>query len=59
MVGFVLFVLFGLVVGFIARALMPGQQSIGLILTAIFRNSRLPARRLRRRNVGRWRWRSP
>jgi uncharacterized membrane protein YeaQ/YmgE (transglycosylase-associated protein family) len=35
MVGFVLFVLFGLVVGFIARALMPGQQSIGLILTAI------------------------
>ena len=32
---FVLFVLFGLVVGLVARALMPGRQPMGFILTAI------------------------
>lgn len=31
----VLFVLFGLVVGLIARALMPGRQSMGLLMTAL------------------------
>lgn len=30
----VLFLLFGLVMGFAARALMPGKQSMGLIATA-------------------------
>jgi uncharacterized membrane protein YeaQ/YmgE (transglycosylase-associated protein family) len=30
-----LFVLFGLVVGFLARAILPGRQSMGLIMTAI------------------------
>lgn len=29
-----LFILFGIVVGFLARALMPGRQSMGLIGTA-------------------------
>jgi uncharacterized membrane protein YeaQ/YmgE (transglycosylase-associated protein family) len=33
--GLVLFVLFGLVVGFLARAILPGRQSMGLIMTAI------------------------
>jgi uncharacterized membrane protein YeaQ/YmgE (transglycosylase-associated protein family) len=32
--GIILFVLFGLVVGFIARAVMPGTQKMGLIATA-------------------------
>jgi uncharacterized membrane protein YeaQ/YmgE (transglycosylase-associated protein family) len=31
----ILFILFGLVVGLIARALMPGRQPIGFILTAL------------------------
>jgi uncharacterized membrane protein YeaQ/YmgE (transglycosylase-associated protein family) len=31
----VLFILFGLVVGLIARALMPGRQPMGFILTAL------------------------
>jgi uncharacterized membrane protein YeaQ/YmgE (transglycosylase-associated protein family) len=31
----VLFVLFGLVVGLIARAVMPGRQSMGLLMTAV------------------------
>jgi uncharacterized membrane protein YeaQ/YmgE (transglycosylase-associated protein family) len=30
-----MFVLFGLVVGFLARAILPGRQSMGLIMTAI------------------------
>jgi len=33
--GIVFFVLFGLVVGLIARALMPGRQPLGFFLTAI------------------------
>jgi len=32
---FIAFVIFGLVVGLIARALMPGRQPIGFILTAL------------------------
>lgn len=31
--GIILFLLFGLVVGFIARALMPGRQKLGWIAT--------------------------
>lgn len=31
--GIVLFLLFGLVIGFVARALMPGQQKMGWIAT--------------------------
>jgi uncharacterized membrane protein YeaQ/YmgE (transglycosylase-associated protein family) len=31
----ILFILFGLVVGLIARALMPGRQPMGFILTAV------------------------
>jgi uncharacterized membrane protein YeaQ/YmgE (transglycosylase-associated protein family) len=30
-----LFIIFGLVVGFIARALLPGRQSMGLIMTSV------------------------
>lgn len=33
--GVLLFILFGLVVGLIARAIMPGAQPMGFILTAI------------------------
>ena len=33
--GLLLFVLFGLVVGFLARAILPGRQSMGLIMTAV------------------------
>jgi uncharacterized membrane protein YeaQ/YmgE (transglycosylase-associated protein family) len=33
--GVILFILFGLIVGLIARALMPGRQPMGFILTAI------------------------
>ena len=33
--GVIGFLLFGLVVGLIARALMPGRQPIGFILTAL------------------------
>lgn len=33
--GILLFVVFGLVVGFIARAIMPGTQSMGLLATAL------------------------
>jgi uncharacterized membrane protein YeaQ/YmgE (transglycosylase-associated protein family) len=33
--GLLLFVLFGLVVGFLARAILPGRQSMGLIMTSI------------------------
>ncbi|MBN9161306.1 MAG: hypothetical protein BGO98_41135 [Myxococcales bacterium 68-20] len=29
------FILFGLIVGFLARAIMPGKQSMGLIATAL------------------------
>lgn len=30
-----MFVVFGLVVGLLARALMPGRQSMGLLMTAV------------------------
>ena len=33
--GLLLFALFGLVVGFLARAILPGRQSMGLIMTAV------------------------
>ena len=33
--GLLLFVLFGLVVGFLARAILPGRQSMGLVMTAV------------------------
>ena len=33
--GILLFVVFGLVVGFLARAIMPGTQSMGLVATAL------------------------
>lgn len=32
--GILLFIVFGLVVGFLARALLPGRQSMGLLMTA-------------------------
>jgi uncharacterized membrane protein YeaQ/YmgE (transglycosylase-associated protein family) len=31
----VVFILFGLIVGFLARAIMPGKQKMGLIATAL------------------------
>jgi uncharacterized membrane protein YeaQ/YmgE (transglycosylase-associated protein family) len=31
--GLLLFILFGLVVGLLARAIMPGQQRMGLLMT--------------------------
>ncbi len=33
--GLLLFVVFGLVVGFLARAILPGRQSMGMVMTAI------------------------
>jgi uncharacterized membrane protein YeaQ/YmgE (transglycosylase-associated protein family) len=33
--SWILFILFGLVVGLIARALMPGRQPMGFIMTAL------------------------
>lgn len=30
-----MFILFGLIVGFLARAIMPGKQSMGLVTTAL------------------------
>jgi uncharacterized membrane protein YeaQ/YmgE (transglycosylase-associated protein family) len=33
--GIILFVVFGLVVGLLARALLPGRQSMGLLATAL------------------------
>lgn len=33
--GLLLFVIFGLVVGFLARAILPGRQSMGMVMTAI------------------------
>lgn len=33
--GLVAFILFGLIVGLIARAVMPGRQSMGLIATTL------------------------
>ncbi len=33
--GILLFIIFGFVVGLIARALMPGRQSMGLLMTAV------------------------
>lgn len=32
--GLLLFLLFGLFVGFLARAILPGRQSMGLIMTS-------------------------
>ena len=32
---FIAFALFGLIIGFIARALMPGRQRLGVILTSV------------------------
>lgn len=31
----VAFIIFGLIIGFIARALMPGRQRMGLLLTSV------------------------
>ena len=33
--GILLFIVFGFAVGLIARALMPGRQSLGLLMTAV------------------------
>jgi uncharacterized membrane protein YeaQ/YmgE (transglycosylase-associated protein family) len=33
--GILVFLLFGLVVGFLARAIMPGRQHMGLIMTSV------------------------
>lgn len=33
--GILVFIIFGMIVGFVARALMPGRQSMGLIMTAL------------------------
>ena len=33
--GILLFIVFGLVVGLLARALLPGRQSMGLVATAL------------------------
>ncbi len=33
--GILVFIIFGVIVGFVARALMPGRQSMGLIMTAL------------------------
>jgi uncharacterized membrane protein YeaQ/YmgE (transglycosylase-associated protein family) len=33
--GIILFIVFGLVIGLLARAILPGRQSMGLIATAL------------------------
>ena len=33
--GLLAFIIFGLVIGLVARALMPGRQSMGLVATAL------------------------
>jgi uncharacterized membrane protein YeaQ/YmgE (transglycosylase-associated protein family) len=33
--GILLFIVFGFVIGLIARALLPGRQSMGLLMTAV------------------------
>ncbi len=33
--GILLFIVFGLVIGLLARALLPGRQSMGLVATAL------------------------
>ncbi len=33
--GFVLFLLFGLVIGLLARAILPGRQNMSLVMTAL------------------------
>jgi uncharacterized membrane protein YeaQ/YmgE (transglycosylase-associated protein family) len=33
--GLIAFILFGLIIGLIARAVMPGRQSMGLVATAL------------------------
>lgn len=33
--GILFFLVFGLIVGFIARALMPGEQKMGIVMTAL------------------------
>jgi uncharacterized membrane protein YeaQ/YmgE (transglycosylase-associated protein family) len=32
---FIAFLIFGLIIGLIARAIMPGRQSIGIVLTSL------------------------
>ena len=32
--GIIVFIIFGLIVGFVARALLPGRQSMGVAMTA-------------------------
>ena len=33
--GILLFIVFGLIIGFVARALLPGRQSMGITMTAL------------------------
>jgi uncharacterized membrane protein YeaQ/YmgE (transglycosylase-associated protein family) len=33
--GIIVFIIFGLIVGFVARALLPGRQSMGVAMTAV------------------------
>ena len=33
--GILLFVLFGFIIGLLARALLPGRQSMGVVMTAV------------------------
>lgn len=33
--GILTFIIFGLIIGFVARAIMPGNQKMGLIMTAL------------------------
>lgn len=33
--GILLFIVFGIVIGFLARAIMPGDQKMGLVMTMI------------------------
>jgi uncharacterized membrane protein YeaQ/YmgE (transglycosylase-associated protein family) len=33
--GIIVFIIFGLVIGLLARALLPGRQSMGLMMTAL------------------------
>jgi uncharacterized membrane protein YeaQ/YmgE (transglycosylase-associated protein family) len=33
--GIILFIVFGLIVGFVARALLPGRQSMSAVMTAV------------------------
>jgi uncharacterized membrane protein YeaQ/YmgE (transglycosylase-associated protein family) len=33
--GILMFIVFGIIIGFLARAIMPGRQSMGLVKTAL------------------------